>query len=1724
MSMNPISTTKTIKDDYCSYLESLMQVRSNEINLIAKEAIGNSEFVKGPYLELTPPFETGGSLNSLIDSGYASADFTGMLNYDVLNRPLYQHQEQAFLKIAEQHRNLIVSTGTGSGKTECYLYPIFDHLMKEKEKGLLGPGVRALLLFPMNALANDQVKRLRELLEQYPDITFGRYTGETLKEKDLAYQQYVEKYNKEPLPNELLSRKEMQATPPNILLTNYAMLEYLLLRPADSTLFDGWHGRTWKFIVLDEAHTYKGSSGTEIAYLLRRLKDRTCSNERGKITCIATSATLGDVSKLGELAEFATNIFDEHFDTDDIILSKRIYNDTMDGLENLEPHYYEGLLSRVMEIEEESDKEIFCYENLKHDRRIRLIQSILREGPQKLRNVAAEAFPELFSPIEQELALKALIELGAMARPNQYTAALLPARYHLFVKALEGMFVQLYPRVQVYLDRQKSNIVNGRPIQVFEFANCQHCHQEYIIGCEDEEEKLIHQTENEKANFYMLTDQSLRAGEIDVDEDETAFEEAVSGRTEEMILCSVCGKITPANLKARGECCEVNDPGKLIKVYKVVSKTETNTCAMCGDVSKGILKRFMTSNQAATFVLADSIYKKIPPNKVHLESETIEVENLFGDEETGLSKIEISNDYLEESGRKLLVFSDNRQEAAYFAGYMDRKYSQNMWRKLILSELRKRNGEAVSIDDLTNSIVSKAEAAGLYSEEDIEDSPEEKKILARKYLFSEFLIMEKLMGLEGRTYLDFYPEPPKQKKGAWRLDAEHTWNLFRFMMDTLRIHSAVSYPEHIDPRDEFFEPRNRAVYFRKEKGENFKLGRILGFIPSSGNPNRRSRIINKLLAKQDMTDQERKDKSNEILLTIWDQLMGLAKQGYLNSEPITGQGICYTLNYKKWRVRLIGDEETVYRCDRCGKTSTYTIDGFCLEAKCPGKHVSVKASDCRTDKYYSNLYNDEKIIPMQIREHTAQLKKDTAGEYQEQFEKGLLNILSCSTTFEMGVDVGQLEAILLRNVPPGTANYVQRAGRAGRRTSSAAFSVTYARRNSHDLNYYREPSEMISGKIKAPYIETENEKIAERHANSIVCSWFFKNHSKYFDEGAGTIAGMNGNEDMAIVLRRELQAKPVELIASMKHVFSDKMLERIGITDWSYINQLVDPEGKTDLVGSLSKAVAARKETLLALDLMWQDCFKEKKKGSIITQIEKMQKTYQGEDAIPFLASNGVLPKYGFPIDVVNLEIYNSSEIAKGIDISRDLKMAIAEYAPGSSIVAGKKVWKSHSLNTIQDKGWPTFRYFECGSCKAIAPPDPGDELAILTEKPEEGLVKSCKCGKTMREKKFIIPQFGFSTCLKDIPKRVTDVKPKKDYATKTQFWGVDRLDAYQEKERKESTIVLGQFKINATYSPNGKLVVLNRGSSGMGFFVCLACGYAQTHPGKGERHLNKHGNVCGNTMLYQTSLGHKFNSDILKLEIPLIHFEEEEKWPGDKESSVLYAILEGASDILGIDRNDINGCIDYTGNGTVLILFDEATGGAGHVKRIFSRLEDVLSAALRHVDGTCGCGPETSCYGCLRNYGNQLEHDSLVRGLAKEYLKSLLEVKAHSRVHSHIEDTWPGTEQKGSDLSDQSQISDGWKAVLELFDSPMSRNSYDYALKLIQFGTIDSPDEVGHELTSEEYGVLGYEAEMVWNKKKVALILPEHADDTLNAYKELGWNAIEMTESNLDHLKKLLQ
>jgi len=296
MIKNPLAQSEFISKEFSNYVRSTFLLKNEKYNDDFSKELQNSILTKGPFLKLELPFEKSSSINDLIKSGKVSKSFNKITSIDP-HQTLYKHQYDALNRINEKS-NIVVTTGTGSGKTEAFLYPILNELFKKIEINGSLSGIQVILLYPMNALVNDQLERLRKLLSDIPEITFGFFTGDT---PENYYRSNRERYINEqfqkdeikPPINEKLTRDEVRLSPPNILITNYSMLEYLLVRPKDSAILNTETLSDWSFMVLDEAHSYRGILATEVSHLLKRLQVFAGRTPQ----FILTSATLGNTEE-----------------------------------------------------------------------------------------------------------------------------------------------------------------------------------------------------------------------------------------------------------------------------------------------------------------------------------------------------------------------------------------------------------------------------------------------------------------------------------------------------------------------------------------------------------------------------------------------------------------------------------------------------------------------------------------------------------------------------------------------------------------------------------------------------------------------------------------------------------------------------------------------------------------------------------------------------------------------------------------------------------------------------------------------------------------------------------------------------------------------------------------------------------------------------------------------------------------------------------------------------------------------------------------------------------------------------------------------------------------------------------------------------------------------------------------------------------------------------------
>lgn len=1543
--IDAIGTSTDIKASYRRYLQSLLAVRDPDLYSALRETIDTTKLLdKGPYLEATPPYAPGATVQELILDGTLSPSFGDLTSPSLpLDRPLYVHQERAIRKVATG-RNIVVATGTGSGKTESFLLPILDSLVREKEAGTLGPGVRALLLYPMNALANDQLKRLRQLLAGYPDITFGRYTGDTENDPVKAREMFSLLNIGEPiLPNELLSRDEMRETPPHLLLTNYAMLEYLLLRPQDMALFPEGQD-TWRFIAVDEAHVYDGTQGAEIAMLLRRVRDRVAPDRA--IQCIATSATVGADTDPAAVTKFATNLFGQQFDwvdgdesRQDLITAKRIETPTGPLWGPLSASQYKALAiadDREKAIIELAGQAGFvansAYEALLHESTLVEVRRVLAAKPIPFHNVASQIFA---NQDDAQAGLAALVNLGSSVFTNDGSTPI-SARYHLFLRATEGAFACLSdagPHVQ--LARHES--CPGCTAPMFEIGSCKRCGAVHVVGnvaSESGTTKLLPRAVTSTNTWLVLTDSN---GQVDEDE-EAASDGGADPTADEAKLCTACGAIA----RATDTSCPACHSSRLRGVRKLKQRgDEIAGCLVCGARGPATVRVFDTGSDASGAVVATSLYQNLPPSL-----QTVEQQHPG-------------------EGRKLLSFSDSRQAAAYFAPYLEDSYGQLKRRRLISQGLVDAGAatDPVMIEDIIFSTRKAAENMKTFPRR---MTAQQQAREVGPWVMAEVIATDDRQSLEGLGLLSIemdrdpaWTTPPPLL--ALGLTDDEAWSFLQELVRSLRQQGAVTMPSDVDAKDEIFEPRLGPI-FARESGPQ-AIRKVLSWLPGKGT-NRRFNYTQRVLSALG-----RNDDPAVILKGIWSFLSSPATPiDWLKSSSQQSLGVVYQVDHELLRMRWASEASPVHQCTICRRVTAFSVRGVCPALSCEGTLENFAPPALNDDRnHYRAIYQSMRAVPLKAEEHTAQWTNVEAAKVQHRFIRGEVNVLSCSTTFELGVDVGELQAVLLRNMPPSTANYVQRAGRAGRRAGAAALVVTYANRRSHDLSRFAEPEVMMSGAVRAPYVTLDNERIDRRHAHSIVLAAFFRWYLDVY-HGISRTAGdfflppEAGGDAPVALLDSFLRPVPPEIKQSLKRVLPKKVAEEIGVDNDSWVDILLDHLDKvrTELAGDVSALAELQHQAASAQKYKQAERFKQ------------VGRTLEMRDLLGFLATRNVLPKYGFPVDSVELRTaYSGNQVGSKLDLSRDLSQAIHEYAPDATLVAGGMLWTARGIYKLPGRDLEEFEYRTCDRCggfwQALAELDPQ--------------CPHCGEASTHAPRTITVPEFGFVAAAN--PARPGPRPPRRSWSGATYVL----KEPVEVKTRK---VAINSGTCEVRVGPRGRLVSVADGPGGSGFWICNWCGHGAArslHPKKppAHDHLMK-GTPCTGSSRW-LDLAHSYETDLLFIDIRMPGISNlQADW-----KSLLYAVLEAACDELEIARDDIGASLAPTGAASwEIVLFDTVPGGAGHVLLVEMQLERVLKAALKRVS-SCECGAETSCYGCLRSYGNQRDHDELSRGSAVHLLEAML-------------------------------------------------------------------------------------------------------------------------------------
>ncbi len=1699
MRFTPSEAASHLKEAVAGYIESQYRIShplvSNERSELLRK---RGTLAQDPFIEATPAFATARflrrlerdypqtmpeSLSELVEHG---------LPLDIF--PLYRHQEQALLSSFGDAGNLLVATGTGSGKTEAFVLPILARILKEaygwtRATGTLSEGfyderagvwrhsrrnetrdaaLRAIILYPMNALVNDQMSRLRRILalNGSPEwqmrrlkgnmIHFGMYTsltpptrGPDNEYRRNRFREHLARLEEEwgslteELRNagnwpavggpEMLCRWDMQAAPPDILVTNYSMLEYMLIRPIESPIFDAT--RAWLegaddrvvTLVLDEAHTYTGAKGAEVAHLVRRLKERLgIEPGSGKLRAIATSASIPTVSgSENAMSKFASDLFSEPPDSftsiragvadqqagprapDTRALSA--FGEFQDLFTQGDPWPGIRSLARSLQLDEPDetqDPQVELHRLLSDNPDIQWVRARTARNATPLSELAQDCWPGDAGQPAKERATAGLIAAGSYARsvPLPDTPPILSVRVHAFFRGIPGLWACMNPQCpeipkpyrgdrpvgRIYTDPRPwcSDRCGARVLELF---SCRKCGLLFAGGTPDMNDSL-----------WPWSDDFL--GEPRVPDDYSAYEIFGVERPSEDVSNQYRSAKTTLRCAAHDRYARPSfgvNPAE--KGGKVVAPFP-DRCPRCHNYrapegQREIVEPLRTRGpRSFSIVVADTL---------RVQPET-------------------------SGGRKALVFSDSRQNAIQLASNLRTYHQYDLFRQSLYHTLHACNrcegsgvvreespyviGRAQEViktpcqscdgdgyarepnpmpyEDLRSSVIDSQIERGIdptYGEapdafERLRDGDSDiyRQAQTAFDIAARREISQDDFGLEPLGLATWSIPLPDRTGTLEALEEEETRSLLRIVARILATENILLPPQPLKPWEWPFDDRTppyerqRIIPARARKDNlipyNLRPFRKLG---------RYVHALARALAKGERIDDVEM-WSKKLHWPLWNALRGfriLVPAG----KRIGGQ-VPHGIRVDSFELLPIGD--MALRCRACGYVMGEALLGVCY--RCGQSVERIDADSIRN--YFrkaamfakpGSAYPDP--YPLRAADHTGETERQRARDIERWFQ-GLfhnderpedlrIDALSVTTTMEMGIDIGSLLSVGLRNVAPSVANYQQRAGRAGRRGSAVATVVTYAQDRSHDQYYFHRPKEIVSDIPRAPVLYTGNEVIAQRHARSLTLGEFFQRRRSSASSPAslfdvwGTVGRFHEGGERAR-LERYIHQNRNELAKRVERIVDQALRGKVG--EW--LTRLPDE------VDTAAREANPKDGLLEALMMA------------------------------------GLLPKYAFPVDVVSLYIpseedededsYESQDFYSSIQ--RDLKIALTEYAPGAQKLYGRfpQTWV-YPIVAVYDplahhpSYTPEERLNECMSCRAVTLADVNAPLERCAE-----------CGSASI---FTLPYLrprGFSV----------DAAIPDGGRSEHRSGGWERAGYAPSAQLLVGANAVVGGRDNAPFAPRlysftrvGDLFMRNMGPDGRdGFLICPACGRlldaenaeAHTYPADVPPHRGyttgpRAGQWCPNKTDFgnYVALGHKFNSEVILLALDMpdsldAPFME----PSGRAVWYSFGTLmgEAAARVLQIDPDEIQVGVRPMRDGFGRIqgevfIYDDVPGGAGYARAIQENLEEVARLALDMGRKCHNPDCDAACYHCLMGYRNQWMHNLLDRSLGVAVLEYAL-------------------------------------------------------------------------------------------------------------------------------------
>lgn len=1653
---NPLQFRDRLRDTLRRYLNTTVGFSADYPELaqrVSDALIDEAELVKGPYLEALPDFEKGRAIQDLRQEGLFHADWDALSGTKtgrrLWERKLHKHQELAILR-AKAKENYLVATGTGSGKTESFLYPLVDRILQDPDRGK--PGVRAIIIYPLNALANDQLYfRLAPLLLRDmsdPGITFGRFTSavsaqntrdeveDSIRSNEALME--VLQWPRRVPENWRLTRKEMLDRPPHILITNYAMLEHLLLLPRNAPLFAGANLQT---LVLDEIHTYAGAQAIEVAFLIRKLKNHLGIGS-GHVGCIGTSASLGQDSKSqAEILRFASDLFGEEFST--VVTGNRQKHPALAAEGNdwsLSPAQWAKLGTHVVDQSNPADLDVPGWNSLCEDAEVpeaRLphgseplgaamvrrfgmnleVRALAKALASRVRRFESAA-DEVFGVDPQRAdALAGVVAVGMLCRASADEFPLLPARYHVAASGIEGACVQLDGgRVEGWSAFALKRNAEGPDHQpYFPLLRCGSCSRPFIEGWRDEGVGRLlprPQSRTSKREVFWLGHQTIATTDDESDDgDESGPSTDVlsdNALTIDPSTGNILAGAQPGSITLRCIAVERDDDDGRFYVRR---------CPACGYRARRtpeVLFKMSPGDDAMAAVVTQETLVSMPVRDTDGKTRPL-------------------------GGRKLLVFSDNRQDAAFFAPYIERT----------TLELAIRGGIYKACEDQTkprtlNAVVSATQeflgdgdlgAVKLYGPDGTTplDEAEVGRLLRGLVVAEFFLPGGRRTSLEALGQVAPSFDHEKVDTLVSRLSSRAPKSLrsgvkeiVPIFLEQIRRARAINAPGSLNLTDSRLwgdDFAKREIAFVQSNAN----GRHVNWLPSPATMERSRRgwLLHKRLGLSP-------NEAIQFLTDFWDLAF--------NAKLLVPHEGGRVLDLGLFRL-ADGARQTLFRCKSCRLTSFYQVGGHCTALRCEGdvEPVSqVERAQWRLNHHYVRRITEASTRPALAREHTAAIGTSVREDVETRFRRGDINLLSCTTTMEMGVDLGDLEGVVCRNMPPTISNYQQRSGRAGRRAQAAPLTVTVARNGNFDQSSYAAFDSYLDQSPSVVRVALDNVEFFRRHQESVVLAGFLRHRITTLERNSPRLVDLVGakfHEEQAV------QAFGSEVAAWIE---SDDGRARLALAV-RLTDHLPEPVRH---IGSQASALASgfqermrvfaeiHKERLRGFQERMLQAKAAEKFSAAAAQQNQIER-YLGQRLIDLFSRQAIIPTYSFPVHSVNLEVIQDSggrgqfwSNGESLSLNRDAALGISEYAPGAEIVAGGRIWVSAGIARHPKEFMPDRYYRACDQCRHVQVEDAWEDLS-----------PDCpNCGSGYRDRAHIcVEPIGFVTSLA---------------AREGRDPGTSRLRVRMADEARLITIpAADQFKIgdvpgvhfahlHAAARPNegagqGRLVVINRGPRGNGFLRCPYCEHAEFINNPNKLILSAHqnprtGDKCRFTATNgpprPIDLAHIFETDVIQMRFakptPTDISVEVEKFA----RTLSEALRLAASRVIRIDARDIRSTYITSGAAPIVALYDGVPGGAGYSRRIgteevpIRRLLEQATDILECKSGQCA----SSCRRCLNDYGNQIWWDLFDRKPVLAWLQDVLaqqQPRVPAGEHGAIAWPTPNLADLGAKLAGRSEV-----------------------------------------------------------------------------------------------------